>query len=280
MGSALYVGWSDGRLRESRELAHGPLPRAARARALDACDVIYIGIDNTDAPDSPGTNQLARHLAAALPPGFAFRMALRHQLLFDPRIPCTSENGSASFFAAAERGRRATEVIPALQREMRAQYVSGSDPGLCVAEHVHREVMGFGKLCKTMPLDQEEARTLASAHGIHLEGFGGTEDGVIGALAAVGLAAGGDDGRVIHLAGWTWPDPVSGWQSLDSVLGRGVNEVCEAGTRATVEVGLIDVGKQLRPSHRAGRVVLFVERAEPGDGARDDLPRWRALELD
>jgi hypothetical protein len=242
--------------------------------------VIYIGIDDTDTLDSPGTNQLARRLAAALPPGFTFTMALRHQLLFDPRIPYTSKNGSASLLVVAERGHRAAELIPTLQREMRAWYIPGSDPGLCVAEHVHREVMGFGELCKTMPLDQEEARTLAAAHGVHLEGFGGTEGGVIGALAAVGLAAGGDDGRVVHLAGWTWPDPFSGWQPVASIEERGVDAVREATTNAPVEAGLVDVGEHLRPSHRAGRVVLFVQRAENGDAGHAAPPRWRALELD
>ncbi len=242
--------------------------------------MIYIGIDDTDTPDSPGTNQLARRLAAVLPPGFAFRMALRHQLLFDPRIPYTSKNGSASLFAVAERGRHAAELIPVLQREMRAWFVPGSDPGLCVAEHMHREVIGFGELCKTMPVDQEEARTLAAAHGIHLEGFGGTEGGVIGALAAVGLAAGGNDGRVVHLAGWTWPDPFSGWQSLGSIMERGVDEVRETDTKAPVGSGLVDVGKHLRPSYRAGRVVLFVERVEAGEHDRGEPHRWRALKLD
>lgn len=237
--------------------------------------MIYIGIDDTDTLDSPGTNQLARRLAAALPNGFICRMALRHQLLFDPRIPYTSKNGSASLLVAAERGRHAAELLPLLQREMRAWYISGSDPGLCVAEHVHREVIGFGELCKTMPVEQEEARTLAAAHEIHLEGFGGTEGGVIGALAAVGLLAGGNDGRVVHLRGWSWPDPFSGWQTLASVTERGIDEVRDATTGKPVSSGMVDIGKHLRPSYRASRVVLFVERAEEEAGS----DRWRALKL-
>ena len=38
--------------------------------------------------------------------------------------------------------------------------------------------------------------TLAETHHIPLIGLGGDEDGVIGALAAVGLAASGDDDRL------------------------------------------------------------------------------------
>ena len=241
--------------------------------------MIYIGIDDTDTLDSPGTNQLARRLAAVLPSGFVCQMALRHQLLFDPRIPYTSKNGSASLLVAAERGHRAAELIPTLQREMRSWYIPGSDPGLCVAEHMHREVIGFGQLCKSMPVEQEEARTLAAAHGMHLEGFGGTEGGVIGALAAVGLAASGEDGRVVHITGWSWPDPFSGWRSVADIAERGVAEVREATSNAPVSAGLVDVGKHLRPSYRARKVVLFVERVE-GDGSHDELPGWRALKLD
>lgn len=244
--------------------------------------MIYIGIDDTDTLDTPGTNQLARRIAASLPPGFVCRMALRHQLLFDSRIPYTSKNGSASLLVTHERGRRAAELLPALQRTMREWYVPGSDPGLCVAEHVDRDVIGFGQLCQLEPVRQEEARTLAGAHGIHLEGFGGTEGGVIGALAAIGLAAGGNDGRVVHLEGWTWPDSFSGWRTLETVRERGVAEVRGATSNTVVSAGLIDVGKHLRPSFRAGQVVLIVERVEgaEGDASRDELPRWRALKLD
>ena len=240
--------------------------------------MIHIGIDDTDTLDTPGTNQLARRIAATLPPGFTCRVALRHQLLFDPRVPYTSKNGCASLLVIAEHGHRAAELLPALRREMRAWYKPGSDPGLCVAERVDRDVIGFGQLCQLDLVQQEEARTLAGAHGIHLEGFGGTEDGVIGALAAVGLLASGNDGRVVHLTGWTWPDEFSGWQSVARILDRGVVEVRERASNALVTSGTVDVGKHLRPSYRGGRVVLFVEPAEGAD-PRAEAPGWRALKL-
>ena len=67
------------------------------------------------------------------------------------------------------------------------------------------------------------AREIAATHGIHLEGLGGTEDGVIGALAAVGLMATHDDGRVIHFASnddeEDWYD-VTGCLDVDGILAR------------------------------------------------------------
>jgi hypothetical protein len=124
---------------------------------------------------------------------------------------------------------------------------------------------------------QDEARALARAHRVHLEGFGGTEDGVIGALAAVGLLAAGDDGRVVHLAGWEWPDNFAGPQPVAAVRARGVDEVRDGESDARVESGTVDVGKHLRPSYRGGRVVLFVERVGAFEGGGQ--PYWRARKL-
>jgi hypothetical protein len=119
-------------------------------------------------------------------------------------------------------------------------------------------------------VDQDEARALARAAGVRLEAFGGTEGGVIGALAAVGLFASGNDGRVVHREGWRWPDDFAGRQPVSAIRARGVDAVLQGD--ATVEDGLVDVGKHLRPSYRQRRVVLFVEPA----GAAGE---WRALKL-
>ena len=58
--------------------------------------MIYVGIDDTDTLDDPGTNQLARHLVRELASDYNGQMILRHQLLEDPRVPCTKKNGCAS----------------------------------------------------------------------------------------------------------------------------------------------------------------------------------------
>lgn len=236
--------------------------------------ITYVGLDDTDTLDTPGTNQLARHLADLLPVGFELVAALRHQLLFDPRVPYTSKNGCASLVVRAPRGRTIDELLPAFREAMQAWYVPGSDPGLCVAGRVPDEVMRFGQRAQREVVDQAEARSLAKRAGVWLEGFGGTEAGVIGALAGVGLAAAGNDGRVVNRTGWGWPDPFAGVRSIAEVRGRGVDDVREATSGASVDDGLVDVGKHLRPSYRGGRVVLFVERGEPNDEAQ-----WRALKL-
>ena len=86
-----------------------------------------------------------------------------------------------------------------LRRAIRDWFVEGSDPGLCLTERVPPAVIEFGRRCQRDVVAQREARDLAARHAICLEGLGGTEDGVIGALAAVGLVAGGNDPIVIDM---------------------------------------------------------------------------------
>src|SRR4051812_31276378 len=57
---------------------------ASRARLFGSeleSMMIYVGIDDTDTLDDPGTNQLARHLVGELSNEFEARLILRHQLL-------------------------------------------------------------------------------------------------------------------------------------------------------------------------------------------------------
>ena len=221
--------------------------------------MIYVGIDDTDILGSRGTNQLARAIVQAAE-GWKCHGIVRHQLLFDSRIPYTSKNGSASIVLehrVTQASSGITEVIELCRRIMREWFIEGSDPGLCVTDHVPERVTQFGWLCKQEIVTQVEARSISTELGIHLEGLGGTEGGVIGALAAVGLIVTGNDGRIVQLG--EWPDDLSGLQPVSAVLSRGV-DVENIDSSATVDSGIVDVGKHLRPNRRGGRTTLFVRR--------------------
>ncbi len=234
--------------------------------------MIFIGIDDTDTLETPGTNQLARRIAAALPIGFQAQVVLRHQLLVDARVPCTSHNGSASLQVRTEAGRRAEELIPLMEAMVRAWCPPGSDPGLCIAAHVPAAVRAWGRRCQTDLVQQDDARSLAREHDLYLAGLGGTNGGIIGALAAVGLAAEGDDGRVVHMAGWPWPDELRGEQPLEALRARGVAQLRELATGRAVAPTRVDVGKHLRPAWRGGAPVLFVQRLSRGDDRDPEVP--------
>lgn len=77
--------------------------------------------------------------------------------------------------------------------------MQGSDPGLCVVQKNEQldsdRLIAFGQSAKQQVLCKEQAYRLAKESGIHLSEHGGTGDGVIGALAGIGLRLQGEDGR-------------------------------------------------------------------------------------
>lgn len=231
----------------------------------------YLGIDDTDIVGSPGTNQLARAIVARLGSSARGAIVCRHQLFFDPRVPYTSRNGSASIqLPSADLQRDA--LIATVREVMLGWYIEGSDPGLAVTNTVCNEMLGFAARAKREVVTQDEAREVARRSACHLEGLGGTNQGIIGALAAVALSAGGEDGRVVHVESWPWPDALVGVQPSAAIRARGVADIRTV-TGEPFTADEIDVGKHLRPNWRGGRIVLYVEPRESGTG-------WRARKLD
>jgi hypothetical protein len=238
--------------------------------------VIFIGIDDTDIVDSPGTNQLARGILKRLGEDARDSIIVRHQLFFDPRVPYTSHNGSASIQLPHANPEETNRLADTIRQVMREWFVIGSDPGLCIATQASEEMKAFSMRCKSEVVTQDEARDIAKRSGCCLEGLGGTEQGVIGALAAVALVAGGEDGRVVHLSSWPYPDDAfSGPRPIDEIIARGIYTIQPLNSREPVTSGSIDVGKHLRPNWRGGRIVLYVEAS-----ANPESPApWRAVKL-
>ena len=234
--------------------------------------MIFVGIDDTDTLDSPGTNQLARAIVRAAADEWQCVRIVRHQLFFDQRVPYTSKNGSASIALEPRGAGDLVRLTDLCVRVMRDWFVVGSDPGLCVTDSVPEAVTEFAKLCQRDVVTQAMARELAAAHGLRLMGLGGTEGGVIGALAAVGLAVTGNDGRVVQHG--EWPEDLSGSVSVQAVLSRDIH-VEDAETSIPIRNGVVDVGKHLRPNRRAGQTVLFVRR----DAMSSEPDSYQALKL-
>ncbi len=229
--------------------------------------LLYVGLDDTDNHDSRGTGRLARTIAETLAADFRLLGVTRHQLLVDPRVPYTSHNSSACVLLEADTPPDLAALFARVRALMLADFQPGSDPGLCVAAAgIPPEVQRFGARAKTEVVDQAEARQLAGRLNLLLAGLGGTEGGVIGALAAVGLGAGGEDGRYL-LVGRT--RELSGLQPVEAVLAAGIHEIRTAeGQPVTAGPVLAD---KLRPARRASRPVQFVAWQED---------RWLPLKLD
>ena len=236
---------------------------------------ILIGVDDTDNLESRGTGHLARmlgqHLSLA---GLAQMKGItRHQLLVSPEIPYTSHNSSACLEAEIQPENRAA-VMALCRHELLTESAPGSDAGLCVAAWNEAEtVCSFGGRAKLEVLKQDEALALGRSAGIDLEGLTGTGGGVIGALAAVGLRAAGNDGRFLWLPGLRDPQEVQGRCSvrrLDEILGPGA--ICTPGGQTLAPDAWVDIGDWPRPLLRGGRAVLLVEE-NPTYGPNE----WRVI---
>jgi hypothetical protein len=161
-----------------------------------------VGIDDTDNKESRGTGFLSRRLA-----GLIFDKGIgdvkgitRHQLFVHPDIPYTSQNSSACLDVMTGNPDNLKEVCRSFLLKESAE---GSDAGLAISayEDIGEAIVSWGKRAKNEVLSQDEAIVLALDEGVYLEGFTGNRDGIIGALAGVGLRKSGNDGRFIWLSG-------------------------------------------------------------------------------
>lgn len=231
---------------------------------------LLIALDDTDMPGTPGTGRLARGIAAAITGRYPVAGVTRHQLLVDPAIPYTSRNSSAVIHIGA--GADAFDELAALARDLVLNgFADGADPGLAAvdAAAVSPAVVAFGQDAKRCVLTQEQALGLARNAGVLLEPLGGTGGGVIGALAGIGLAATGSDGRYLELGSIRALGPEA---TVEAALTAGAAAVVTPDGRAVTSGRLVcDRSKGPKPAVVRGRPVLFVEAC--GDG-------WRALRRD
>jgi tRNA(Ile2) C34 agmatinyltransferase TiaS len=256
----------------------------------------FIAFDDTDVLGADrGTGKIGRWFEDKLPEGCRLWGVVRQQLLVHPDVPYTSHNSSAVVVVGVEngsgrdggsRGEGSADTSPGDRgascapdpgllaqlfdhavAHLAENWMEGSDPGLCIAWQgcaALPALAAFGRRAAVEVVTQEQAH--AAAAGAHLSGHGGTQDGVIGAAAGVGLTADGWSGRLIeyrscfgHLR--DIPDPVS-----VADLGRAGITVVSLDRDAPVPLPdqLVDTQDWLRPRLWAGRPVLPVQRGDDG----------------
>jgi hypothetical protein len=161
---------------------------------------VYLGFDDTDSHASLfGTGKLVRWFQTGLPQGCQPLGVVRQQLFVCDDIPYTSHNSAACLITEVPEPDLVPEVIERAAKHLRHYAAAGSDPGLCVMTEFDSSVkalVDFGQYCTYTVATQGQA--LEAAKGVHLSGHGGTNDGIIGAAAAVGLTVSGWCGRFIE----------------------------------------------------------------------------------
>jgi len=161
---------------------------------------VYVGFDDTDIKDADrGTGKLARWFEHELPEECRVWGIVRQQLLVNELIPYTSHNSSACAVVECPETVSLDGLTERAIFHIKRHFMEGSDPGLCVCPEGHpamANLIDFGRACTERVVSQKEA--VIASTGVHLSGHGGTNDGIIGAAAAVGLTSQGWSGRFIE----------------------------------------------------------------------------------
>lgn len=228
---------------------------------------LYVSFDDTDIAGAPiGTGRLARMFTEKLPAACSVWGVLRHQQLVAEGIPFTSQNSSACVVMnVPEDGiddlrKEVTDIAVAHVLELMSD---GSDPGVCVADERDdlQKLIPFGKRCTVTPVTQKQAMETAS--DIFLVGLGGTNDGIIGATAAIGLTVAGWCGRFIDFGDLrSFPDPCP----VHLLEERGIR-VLSTDRNATVPAPehVVIHNNWVRPQLWAHGPVLPVRNVAPGE---------------
>lgn len=242
---------------------------------------LLIGVDDTDNLESRGTGYLVQRLMSWLPgDGLGEACAAtRHQFLVDPRIPYTSHNSGACI-AWASGGAPCEGIIDACAWFLANESATGSDPGLVVADRSRVLGNGFGpvlvehgRAAKTTVLDKSGAERLAARTGVHMSEHGGDGGGVIGALAAVGLHLGGDDGfflwmpRIRDLPQFLTFRELRSGTTIDLF-----RDPCGTAP-GPHDDDVVALGDWVRPVLSGGRSLLLIEPVRPNSSTVGE--RWR-----
>jgi len=162
-----------------------------------------IGIDDTGHLDQHLTTKLMRNwLSQMLKADLIHSEGItRHQLFESEKITFSYKNRSLAL--TFNTSLSVFEIEDSLIDFIRANSNSNSNPAIALlsrhSDSLH--VLAFGRRCKNELLKLADSEQYASEANVLLRGLGGNRNGMIGALAAVGLRAGGADGVFVHLNG-------------------------------------------------------------------------------
>lgn len=225
--------------------------------------LFYIGIDDTDTLESAkGTGRLAREFAASLNDGARVVGVLRHQLPRLEGVPYTSNNSSACVVLEIANGETAADLAGKAAGFVLDGFVDGSDPGVCAvaADSVGDGLIDFALDATGRVVGQKAA--MRAAAGAELAGLGGTNDGIIGAAAAVGLTAYGWCGRFIEYGRLR---SLSGPLTIGDLAEAGIMAVSVDRDPLVPRPGdRLENAGWIRPSLWSGRPVLQVVSVSPG----------------
>ncbi len=170
-----------------------------------------ICIDDTDDIGTKGTGEIAEeimHLIVAKSAlssvnkqgGNRATWVTRHQLFVHPDIPYTSHNSAMCF--ELESDLTLDQIKQLCIVHLVAESAVVADPGLAIVDKHSlsaddcQKLICFGVDAKQRVKSKHDAYQLAKTVNVDLSEHGGSGQGVIGALAGIGLRLSGNDGRL------------------------------------------------------------------------------------
>jgi hypothetical protein len=219
---------------------------------------IYVGIDDTGNLESVGTGKFARQIAGEISKKYPVYGVTRHQFYVHPGIHFSLHNFCAVIHVDIGK-EYVNDIFEIVKTKMKSDFNEGSNPGLAVAHEncISPAIVAYGKDAKELVLTQKRARNLARNSDIRLEGLGGTENGVIGAMAGIGLAFTRNDGRFLQIGKIR---KLKGPQPVEKFINAGIDAVFTRDGCLITE-GIVTNGgnKPVKPCSVNGKVVLFVD---------------------
>ena len=241
---------------------------------------LLICIDDTDNIDSKGTGEIADEISKLIADRFGVQCGFvsRHQLLVHEDIPYTSHNSSMCFPCNVDE-RHYDDLLGACFEHLSAESASGSDPGLAVADiqNVNNEILKFfGIDAKRRVLTKDEAYNTALHTGVYLVEAGGTGQGVIGALAGIGLRLWGNDGELKGRFSEFLQDETYTVRDLKEP--GTIHEVRDETGRVLPDEESVYIIWKAKPSLLSGRSTLLVKRHNDGWSTMDksELRKFRS----
>lgn len=223
---------------------------------------IFVGIDDTGNSESVGTGKFARIIAGELSKKYPVYGVTRHQFYVHPDINFSLHNfGAVIHLDINEKGHVDT-IFEIVKEIMHDNFNEGSNPGLAVAHEscISPALVAYGKDAKETVLTSKRARSLAINSNIRLENIGGNGNGVIGAMAGLGLAYMGSDGRFLQIGKIR---KLKGPQPVEKLIAAGIDGIFTPDGRSVTDGVVFNEGdKPVKPCSVNGEVILFVNEKD------------------
>ncbi|WP_025822915.1 DNA-binding protein [Shewanella marina] len=232
-----------------------------------------ICIDDTDDIGTKGTGEIAQEIGQLLMDycqqhGIVSSVSAvtRHQLFVHPDIPYTSHNSAMCFELVAD-------IEQAIIYELAVAHLitesaAKADPGIAILNlstpFDQQALIDFGLSAKQQVKTKQQAYELAQSQQLSLTEHGGTGQGVIGAIAGIGLRLFGNDGRVkgqVHFAGL---DKKSDKQLTvaDIIAKSMVDKVMDLEGAILTDDQVIDLSGKVKAVYHQHQYTLLVYRDE------------------